>query len=277
MHPTPSEPADTAQAGVHWQHRWWQLAQQIRRVPDEAGRALLIDECLARDRIMTLGFANAHAMNLAAQDARFAHHLASLDILLRDGIGMSLLLRSLGLAAGLNLNGTDLIPQLLARLASDAGGLEPSRPQVLLLGTRAPWLQQAQAALISRGLSCEAAHGFLDLADYVGIAQRCRPRLILLGMGMPRQEAVAQALRTGLDTPCLIVCGGAIIDFLGGRVRRAPAWVRTMRSEWVWRLACEPRRLFGRYVIGNPVFMARAGQLAFRVRHQAAPWARQAR
>jgi N-acetylglucosaminyldiphosphoundecaprenol N-acetyl-beta-D-mannosaminyltransferase len=81
-------------------------------------------------------------------------------------------------------------------------------------------------------------------------------------MGMPRQEEVAAGLREVLSHPCLIVCGGAIIDFLGGKTPRAPLWMRKTGMEWVYRLALEPRRLFQRYVIGNPLFLTRALRLA---------------
>jgi hypothetical protein len=96
--------------------------------------------------------------------------------------------------------------------------------------------------------------------------------LIILGMGMPRQEIVALALRAALHRPCLIVCGGAILDFLGGRVPRAPRLLQGLGLEWAWRLAREPRRLFRRYVLGNPVFIGRALRLALQgVRHPSTP------
>lgn len=262
-----------------WPQRWWQLAHRLARVTDVAGRSQLLARCLSAAQPLALGFVNAHAMNLAARDLAFSRDLAALDVLLRDGIGLALLLRSLGLSPGLNLNGTDLIPQIITACqiavteTSDApaSACQPgvSAPPLLLLGTTSPWLERARQALYAQGLACEAAHGFLPTTHYLRLARALRPRLIVLGMGMPRQESVALALREALDFPCLIVCGGAIIDFLGGRVRRAPAWVRALRSEWAWRLACEPRRLFVRYVIGNPVFMVRLGRVALCSRHQA--------
>jgi exopolysaccharide biosynthesis WecB/TagA/CpsF family protein len=75
---------------------------------------------------------------------------------------------------------------------------------------------------------------------------------------MPKQEQVAAQLRKQLSNGCLIVCGGAIIDFLGGKVTRAPLWVRNWGIEWMYRLAVEPKRLFKRYVIGNPKFLVRS-------------------
>jgi exopolysaccharide biosynthesis WecB/TagA/CpsF family protein len=98
-------------------------------------------------------------------------------------------------------------------------------------------------------------HGCHQPEKYVDFAIRHRPSLIVLGMGMPKQEQVAIQLRSALDFPCLIICGGAIIDFLGGKVTRAPALLRRTGMEWVYRLAMEPRRLFYRYVVGNPLFL----------------------
>jgi exopolysaccharide biosynthesis WecB/TagA/CpsF family protein len=60
----------------------------------------------------------------------------------------------------------------------------------------------------------------------------------------------------------VIVCGGAILDFLGGGATRAPAWMRRLGIEWLYRLAREPRRLFKRYVLGNPLFLSRARRYA---------------
>jgi hypothetical protein len=99
--------------------------------------------------------------------------------------------------------------------------------------------------------------GFQSQSVYVQQALENKPSLIVLAMGMPKQEQVAVALKAALDYPCLIVCGGAIIDFIGGKVQRAPLWMRQWGIEWVYRLLREPKRLFKRYVIGNVVFMAR--------------------
>ena len=73
---------------------------------------------------------------------------------------------------------------------------------------------------------------------------------------MPKQEVVATRLAAS-GVPCLIVCGGAILDFLGGKVDRAPKWGRRLGCEWVFRLIKEPKRLFSRYVVGNPMFLLR--------------------
>lgn len=239
-----------------WRPRWKQLVKGIVRVHSARGLSHLTESLSRLSEPTVLAFVNAHAMNSAAVSGEFFNALMSADLLLRDGAGMAILLKLLNQPPGLNLNGTDLIPRLLSRYAGRT---------IALFGTQDPYLARAQAAVLSQiapRSPCVVAHGFLDTARYVQLAAVHRPSVIVLGMGMPRQEEVAAVLRAALGFPCLIICGGAIIDFLGGKTSRAPAWMRAAGLEWLYRLSLEPKRLFRRYVIGNPLFMARALSLA---------------
>ncbi len=220
-------------------------------VREEAAVQAWIERLTHAPTPQVLAFVNAHALNLAAREGAFFRDLCAADHLARDGQGMAWLMRLLGSDPGFNLNGTDLIPRLL---------LLPAEGRVALFGTREPWLSAAARVVQNArgGPACITLDGFQPAAAYQALVERHRPQLVVLGMGMPRQERLAQVLRACAPAPCLIVCGGAILDFLGGRVRRAPAGLRRLGLEWLWRLACEPRRLFARYVIGNPVFLARA-------------------
>jgi exopolysaccharide biosynthesis WecB/TagA/CpsF family protein len=242
----------TGSVAVHvWQPRWQQLVQAVVRVQSRRGEQQLL-EVLAQPReAMMLAFVNAHAMNSAAISKKFFDAVMSADIVLRDGMGMAILLELLNQPPGLNLNGTDFIPKVLRAYAGRS---------IALFGTQDPFLSRARDVITSRfapGSEVRTAHGFLDTAAYLRLAAAHRPALIVLGMGMPKQEEVAGVLRAALGYPCLIVCGGAIIDFLGGKTSRAPGWMRDLGLEWGYRLAMEPRRLFKRYVMGNPLFLAR--------------------
>ena len=238
-----------------WAGRWRLVLSQLRSVP-AAEHAGLLDELarssVSHDTPRTLAFVNAHAMNLASGPTLFAEHLAGADVLLRDGAGLAMLMRWLGRPPGANLNGTDLIPRLLQ--ACDGQGLA-------VIGTRSPFLERGVATIAAQLMPHSqvcSADGFQSIATYRDLLQIHRPPLVLLAMGMPRQEAVALELRRALGYPCLIVCGGAIVDFLAGKSPRAPAWLRQRGLEWLWRLGHEPRRLFKRYVLGNPLFVLRA-------------------
>jgi N-acetylglucosaminyldiphosphoundecaprenol N-acetyl-beta-D-mannosaminyltransferase len=96
------------------------------------------------------------------------------------------------------------------------------------------------------------------------IADRIRgagARVVLVGLGCPRQELFAYAMRAQLDMPLLAV--GAAFDYHAGMLRRPPALMQRYGLEWLWRLSLEPRRLWRRYVLLNPAYLARlAAQLA---------------
>lgn len=92
----------------------------------------------------------------------------------------------------------------------------------------------------------------------VQIAEKIRSsgaRLVLVGLGCPRQEVFAYAMRPLLDMPLMAV--GAAFDYHAGLLRRPPAWMQRAGLEWLWRLGLEPKRLWRRYVILNPAYLAR--------------------
>lgn len=240
-----------------WRQRWALLIGRIEQVQTTEQKLQLLNSLSHPQKPYTLAFVNAHAMNSVATSASFFCDLYSADMVLRDGSGMAALFSFMRQPPGLNLNGTDLIPQIVRRF---------NKRTIAIFGTRNPYLEQGAQAIMLQFApqsTCIRAHGFLDSAAYVKLAAKHRPELILLGMGMPKQEDVATALRSTLTYPCLIVCGGAIIDFVAGKMPRAPRWVRKIGMEWIFRLILEPRRLFRRYVIGNPLFVARVLRFVF--------------
>ncbi|MEX3772726.1 WecB/TagA/CpsF family glycosyltransferase [Pseudomonas sp. MYb118] len=232
-----------------WRHHWQTIVANIRVVNDAGDEKALIETLTRPQATTVVGFVNAHAMNLVTGNRDYCQALSAADVLLRDGSGMAILFRRLGVEPGLNMNGTDLIPKLLAAYKGR---------RVAFWGTQEPWLAEAvrhsQARFSVDVVSVH--HGFSPAQTYVDLARQYQPELVVLGMGMPKQEAVAALLAAGGE-PCLVVCGGAILDFLGGKVSRAPQWMRRLGCEWVFRLLSEPRRLFTRYVVGNPMFLLR--------------------
>jgi len=224
------------------------IGRAMARVTSSEAREQVVAALCSPDRPVVVAFANAHACNVAGRDPAFHADLLGADVLLRDGVGAALLCRRLGDDPGLNMNGTDLIPELIDRYAGRT---------VALLGTSDPWLGNAARRVGSRARVVLVQDGFAAEDEYVEALRREPAELVVLAMGMPRQERVAVALRAGLDRPCVIVCGGAILDFLGGRVSRAPLVMRRLGIEWAWRLVLEPRRMYKRYVVGNAVFLAR--------------------
>lgn len=234
--------------------RWQRMLNSMRICRDEADSEKLLAELLtpggSHPRI--LSFINAHGANLIWERDNFSQAIHASDLLLRDGIGMKILMKLTKRDPGLNMNGTDFIPLLIERW-------HPSRA-IAVYGTEEPWLSQGAEWIRRHG--CERLttdHGFHPDEAYVARAQADAPDLIILAMGMPKQERVAALLKERLaGQGTLIVNGGAVIDFLAARFPRAPAWVRAIGIEWLFRLLREPRRLWKRYVVGNVKFLVRS-------------------
>src|SRR5688572_18949589 len=89
-----------------WKPRWQQLARGVVRVHTPQDEQQLIASLSRPAQPQVLAFVNAHAMNCAAESPGFFDAVASADVVLRDGIGMAILLRMLHQAPGMNLNGT---------------------------------------------------------------------------------------------------------------------------------------------------------------------------
>lgn len=87
---------------------------------------------------------------------------------------------------------------------------------------------------------------------------RAKPDIIWVGLSTPKQERFMSEWLDRLDTTLMFGVGAAF-DFHTGRVRQAPPWMRRSGLEWFFRLCCEPRRLWRRYLRNNPRFVLRAG------------------
>lgn len=224
------------------------------RLADAAELQTIFQDLLDVEGPASVGFLNQHGYNLARRDPVAYEAFDALDVIFRDGIGMALACRAFGLDAKDNLNGTDLIPALIEFASSSLG----PRVQFFAYGTSEPWLKRGGDALFN-GREFHSLDGFREPAEYLQHFRAHVPAqgqaIVVLGMGMPKQEAVANLIRTAVQTDVLLICGGAILDFKARRFTRAPRFLRLIRAEWLYRLLLEPRRLFNRYVIGIPAFL----------------------
>jgi len=82
------------------------------------------------------------------------------------------------------------------------------------------------------------------------------PDILLLGMGVPKQEEWTKENFEKLNAK-IVWMGGGFLDILSGRIKRCPQWLSKIGFEWMFRFLQEPRRLWKRYFIGNPLFVLR--------------------
>lgn len=211
----------------------------------------------AIDRAPTVAsFINAHCVNVAMSNKAYAAALERSDLLLPDGSGVNLAARLVGEDLGENLNGTDLFPLLCERAAALGQSL-------YLLGGEPGVAAEAGRRMQARfpGLRIVGArHGYFRPADEPELLEDIRRTgagLLLVGLGVPRQETWIDSHRHKLGTPVILGVGG-LFDYYSGRIPRAPQAMRDLGCEWVWRLCQEPRRLARRYLAGNGAFLLRA-------------------
>ncbi|MEM8729122.1 MAG: WecB/TagA/CpsF family glycosyltransferase, partial [Pseudomonadota bacterium] len=205
-----------------------------------------------------VAFLNAHCANVMSRDPAYADAVATADLVLPDGIGVELAARMSGENLTENLNGTDLTPKLM-RAAAQRG------LSVFLFGAEPGTAEAAANRLchLCPGLRIAGTRdGFKQAEDTEGTIAQINASgadIVLVAMGVPRQDLWLAQNASRLNAwLCLGV--GALFDFLSGRVERAPDVVQRLRLEWGWRLMKEPRRLAGRYLIGNATFMVRAAR-----------------
>jgi N-acetylglucosaminyldiphosphoundecaprenol N-acetyl-beta-D-mannosaminyltransferase len=214
-----------------------------------------IVQAMESDRPRRVCFVNADCVNLALHDAQYRETLRTADLTFADGIGMRLAGILLGRQVRDNVNGTDLFPRLCEAL--DGRG-----KRIFLLGARpgtaqrvAEWIAGRYPAIVVSG----CRDGYFSPAEEADVIQQVHDSqsdLLLVAFGAPRQDVWIDQHLAELGVKVALGVGG-LLDFFSGRIPRAPRWVRRLGMEWCYRLYQEPRRLARRYLLGNPVFLAR--------------------
>ena len=91
--------------------------------------------------------------------------------------------------------------------------------------------------------------------EIIRAINEAKPDLLWIGMTAPKQEKWTWAHWQELDIDCHVGTIGAVFDFYAGTAQRAPLWWQRHGLEWLYRLLKEPKRMWRRYVIGNPLFI----------------------
>ena len=200
-----------------------------------------------------LAFVNANLANMAFED-KYLREMLCKFMLLNDGVGIDFASRMLyGKHFPDNLNGTDFIPYFLDHCSVSL--------KVYLLGAKPTVIIRAADAFKKRWPRHKLVgfhDGYFSDADeeqIVEVIRAANPQLLLIAMGNGLQERWVMRMTGGVSLSSWGV--GALFDFLSGEVHRAPLWLRRLKFEWAYRLILEPRRMWQRYVLGNPKFVLR--------------------
>ena len=193
-----------------------------------------------------------HVVNAERLPA-FARAYARADLSLADGMPLVWVSRLRGPALPERVAGSDLASPLLQRAAA-------RRWRVFLFGGTDGAAEIAAQKLRGDGvdvvgaISPQVTSEGVAPSESVDVLRAARPQLLLVGLGSPKQELFIDAIRGQLPATVAFACG-AVIDFLAGKVPRAPRWMARAGLEWAYRLGREPRRLWRRYLVNDPAFV----------------------
>ena len=196
-----------------------------------------------------------HVVNAETNDA-LSEAYCSASFSFVDGQPLVWASRLLRPALPAKISGSDLVPSLLERAARESWRVYLLGGGVGVAATAADRIQRAPGVNV---VGVDAPPIALQPSNEErAVIERIReaePDLLLVGLGSPKQEVFIHRARARL--PRTVAIGvGATLDFLAGRVRRAPGWVSRAGLEWLFRLVQEPRRLTRRYLWNDPRFIA---------------------
>ncbi|HJQ30278.1 MAG TPA: WecB/TagA/CpsF family glycosyltransferase, partial [Rubrobacter sp.] len=197
---------------------------------------------------------NAHCLNLCYDDPALRKFFNSADVVFCDGAGVMLAARLLGRRIPARITYADWTWRLAA--FAEAEGLS-----LFLLGARPGVAEEAARRLKARHPALDirgVRHGYFDHAagspeneTVLTEIKVARPDILLVGLGMPLQEIWLMENRHRIDAGVALT-GGAVFDYVSGGLRRGPRLLTDNGFEWLARLFIEPRRLWRRYLLGNP-------------------------
>lgn len=232
---------------------------QVIGVPVTAGSF----EDVARDIIQTANegregyvcVANVHMVTTARRDTELQSAMENAKLVTSDGMPLVWALRHHGFPDAERVAGPDLMIRLCEMAAVGKlpvyffGGssktiqllqkvVAETFPNLLVAGWESPPLLPDQP---------QVDPGVVDKIKTSGA------KIVFVGLGCPKQEFWMASYSPHLNT--VLIGVGAAFDFIAGTASRAPLWMQKTGLEWMFRLMCDPRRLWKRYLLTNSLFV----------------------
>ena len=198
-----------------------------------------------------------HGVMTGVLDPTHRYRLNQFDLIVPDGQPVRW---ALNLMYGTKLEDRVYGPELTLRVCERAA---VEQAPVFFYGSTQPVLEQMQRNLLKRFPNLQIAgieaSKFRRLTHEEAIEVSTRIRrsgatMVFAGLGCPRQETWAYEFRDLVNMPILAV--GAAFPFIAGELRQAPPKLQRIGMEWFFRLCMEPKRLWRRYALLNPAYVA---------------------
>lgn len=202
---------------------------------------------------------NAHSYNTALEDSLFAESLKNCDVVLPDGASIVLAFKLKGWLPRPyeRVAGYDLFAYEMNKLNSRGGTcfFLGSTEKVLSLIRERAAVDYPNIKIETYSPPYKAEFSEEDSKAMIDAVNAAKPDLLWIGMTAPKQEKWTYSHWGELDINCHCGTIGAVFDFYAGTAKRAPQWWQDHCAEWLYRLIREPKRMWRRYIIGNPLFI----------------------
>lgn len=231
------------------------LGVRVNAVDYDAAVNRIVDAARMRVPLAVSAMA-VHGLMISVFDSAHRYRLNKFELILPDGQPIRWAMNSL---YGTRLADRVYGPNLMLRVCAKAAD---SGIPIFLFGGSETLLSELQEGLYRRFphliIAGVRSSKFRTLTaeeyeDLVAEIRNSGARLTFVGLGCPRQEVFAYEMKEALSMPLLAV--GAAFNFHAGQLAQAPQWMQDRGLEWLFRLTCEPRRLWQRYLLLNPIYL----------------------
>lgn len=201
-----------------------------------------------REATLVLAHLNLHCLYLLKRSEGMRRCIENIEYLWIDGLPVVWILNLMGQKANRNMRITFLDWQ-----HTFFPMLERSKRRVFILGTSEPVIQRARKHLqgLHREIVFDCHHGYFtedSTQEVLSKINRFEPDVLLVGMGMPKQEIWIHQFGAETNARVIMPVGG-FFDYLGGVSATPPRWLGRAGFEWLYRLLHNPRRLAFRYLV----------------------------
>lgn len=214
-----------------------------------------IENCIDSNSKAIVSNVNVHALNIAYERPWFRKFLNESNLVFCDGFGVHIGAKISGQQLNYRFTPPDWIDSL-CEIAAE------KQYVMFFLGSKPGVAELAAHKLMDRhpGLVIVSYHGFFDQAgdenhEVIAKINDLKAKIVFVGMGMPLQEKWIKENFDSLSSVNVFLPVGAMFDYVANIVPRGPKWMTDHGLEWLARMLIEPKRLWKRYLIGNPKFL----------------------
>lgn len=201
--------------------------------------------------------ANPHSLVVAQTDSEFKEALTQANLVVADGVGITLTAKMIGLSIGQRITGHDYFFSLLKSMQHRGQGrvfFFGSSQQVLALLARRFVAEFPELTLCGTYSPLFGSWSEEEDRRMTAVINEATPDVLWVGMTAPKQEKWVAA-NCGRLNARVIGSIGAVFDFYAGTYSRAPRWISKIGLEWAYRFILEPRRMWRRNFVSTPRFI----------------------